>query len=91
MYSFLRLQCPCVYLSSDAVTERPCVMTVYILRPVVYVLLRTSQPSCQLPGLYFITSSQGSSSPGKVCPDCLLDLAYRRRNRHGEPTSDSPA
>lgn len=41
----------------NAVTERPCVMTVYILRPVVYVLLRTSQPSCQLPGLYFITSS----------------------------------
>lgn len=35
-------ECPCVYLSSDVVTERPCVMTVYVLRPVVYVLGRTS-------------------------------------------------
>lgn len=33
VFIFEVAECPCVYLSSDAVTERPCVMTVYILRP----------------------------------------------------------
>lgn len=44
VFIFEVAECPCVYLSSDVVTERPCVMTVYVLRPTVYVLGRTSQP-----------------------------------------------
>ena len=57
---------------------------------VVYVPGRTLKPSCRLPWLYFIPSSQWYVFSGRICPECFPGLAQaseRASDRGSSPVT----